>query len=199
MKTPILALAALAAALSGCVVDNYATPEFFGICVSPAPDTTTGACTYSSTCGTYTSGYAYDPTYPGSVIVPIEMFNQLPNNANPSALRVNTNDAVIQQWRLEYMVGGVAVATATAVTSTLIPAGTHTVAFVPVDVTPMFGLPFVLNVRAAGQYLDDRTFVTGAFGVPLSVMTYVPMTCTTGTAKACPRAGQESTQACVTG
>lgn len=197
MKTPILALAALGAALSGCVLDNYASPEFYGICYSPAPDSTTGACTYSSTCDSYLSGYSYDPTYPGYVIVPIEMFNQLPNNADVTALRVNTNDAVIQEWRLEYMVGSASVATATAVTSTVIPAGAHLVAFVPVDVTPMMGLPFVVNVRAAGQYLDDRTFVTGAFGVPLSVMTYVPMTCTTGTAEACPRAGQEATQGCV--
>ncbi len=190
MKTPLLVLAALAATLSGCSVDNYASPEFMGICVSPGPDTTTGACTYSAPCSAYLTSFWYDASYAGTLVVPIEMFNQLPNNADQSAWRVNTNDAVIEEWRIE--VGGVTIATAS--TSLVIPAGTHVVALVPV--VPVVG---AVSIRAAGRYLDDRTFVTGAFGVTIFPGTYAPMTCTTGTAKACPRAGQEATQGCVTG
>lgn len=205
MKTPTLALAALA--LSGCVLDNYASPEFYGVCANPAPDSTTGFCTYSSTCGTYMSNYWYDPTSPYGLVVPIEMFNQLPNNADVTALRVNTNDAVIEQWEFDYAVGNpgsyVTFQSASIGTTVVVPAASHTVALVPV-VPPGLAvlLPyFVVNVRAVGRYLDDRTFETAPFGVQVYQATYVPPTLSscTGYVAVCPQPGQASTPGCVTG
>ncbi len=99
MKTRILPLALLGAALSGCIQENYASLEFYGVCAGPTPDTTTGACVYSASCDLYALfTYWYDPAVVSELLVPIEMFNQLPNNADLSAGRVNTNDAIIEEW-----------------------------------------------------------------------------------------------------
>ncbi len=207
MKTPILALAALAAALSGCVLDNYASPEFFGICGNPAPDSTTGFCTYSSTCGTYMSSYWYDPAYGNGLVVPIEIVNQLPNNADVTALRVNTNDAVIEQWEFDYAVGNpgsyATFQSATFGTTVVVPAASHVVALVPVVPAGLgvFLPAFIVNVRAVGRYLDDRTFETGPFGVQVYQATYsapVLSSCT-GYVGICPQPGQAGTPGCVTG
>ena len=207
MKTPILALAVLGTSLSGCVLDNYASPEFYGICAGPTPDATSGACIYSSTCGMYMSSYWYDPASPYGLVVPMEIFNQLPNNADVTALRVNTNDAVIEQWEFDYVVGSpgsyATFQSSTSGTSVVVPAGSHIVVEVPVVPAGLaVVLPaFIVNVRAVGRYLDDRTFETAPFGVQVYQATYVPPTLSscTGYVAVCPQPGQASTPGCVTG
>ncbi len=204
MTTRILPLLALSAALCGCPQENHASLEFFGICSNPAP-TATG-CTYSSTCDTYALfTYRYDPTAVADLLVPIEMSNQLPNNADLSSGRVNTNDAVIQQWRFEYVYNGTIFATAAESANFTLPAQQHKVAMVPVVpaslnglMTGLVGVDFDVNVRAAGRYLDETYFETGPFKVPVGVATYVPpFTCTTGTLEGCPQKGQSGSYACV--
>lgn len=213
MKTRFLPLLALAAALSACHQENQASLEFYGICDNPKPDGTTGGCTYTSSCALYALfTYWYDPISASELLVPIEMFNQLPNNADLSAGRVNTNDAVIQEWRFEYLLGGILFADATSPDNVVVPAGSHKTAIVPVFPASMnalmsafpSGTTFVVNVRAAGRYLDDRYFETGPFRVPAAVKspytTYAPPpTCTAPAyAAACPQIGQSATYGCVT-
>lgn len=209
MKTRTLALAALAAALCGCPQADHASLEFYGICAGPKPDTSTtaGGCTYSSTCALYALfHYWYDPAVLAQMVVPIEMFNQLPNNADLSSGRVNTNDAVIQQWRLEYDMGGGVTLPVAVQDNFTVPAASHKTALVPVFPTSVnalmrtlpAGTEITVSVRAAGHYLDERTFETGPFKLPAGVRTYVaPVTCVAPkVVVACPAVGQEGTYDC---
>jgi hypothetical protein len=206
MKTPILPLLALAAALCGCPQENHASLEFFGICANPAPAAT--GCPYADTCGTYALfTYLYDPLVDSELLVPIEFFNQLPDNSDPSSGRVNTNDAVVQQWRFEYVFAGTVFATAAASDNFVVPVQSHKVAMVPVIpaslntlMRGLTGIEIDVNVRAAGRYLDDRYFETGPFKVPAGTGIYVPpATCTApAVLQACPQLGQSGTYACVT-
>ena len=206
MKTRIPPLLALAGALCGCPQENHAGPEFFAICSNPEP---TPGCLYPAACEQIALfNYAYDPTVAPDLLVPIEMNNPLLDNSDPSSGRVNTNDAVIQQWRLEYLAGGISVATAAYDQTQVVPAASHTVALVPVIPVSLNlwaqGLPsgaeLVVNVRAAGRYLDERYFETGPFRVPVSIGTYsAPLNCTPpDELRACPQVGQTGSYACVT-
>ena len=206
MKNPILPLLALSAALCGCPQENHASVEFFAICGNPTPDTS--GCTYSATCDSIaTLPYRYDPTVAPDLLVPIEFFNQLPNNADLSSGRVNTNDAVIQQWRFEYVYAGIIFATAAESVAVVIPAGAHQTAIVPVVptslnalMTGLVGVDFDVNVRAAGRFLDETYFETGPFKVPAGVRSapFTSLTCGTGSLLAgCPQDGQSGAYACV--
>lgn len=206
MKTRILPLALLAAALAGCGQANHASLEFLGICSNPAP-TNTG-CLYQNTCGTIADFvYWYDPAAAVELLVPIEMFNQMPNNADASSGRVNTNDAVIQQWRLEVRYGSLVVATVNAGVNLVVPANSHQVAIVPVlpvNLNTMmrgfYGWEFSVRVRAAGRYLDETYFETGPFNVPVQILyAPTPRPCTPPAyAWNCPQPGQAGTPGCVT-
>ena len=205
MKNRILPLVALAAVLCGCPQENHVGPEFLAICANPEPDT--GGCIYSSTCDAIALfNYQYDPAVAPDLLVPIEIFNQLVDNSDPSSGRLNTNDAVIQQWRFEYWYGGVMVNTAAANQTLVVPASSHAVGLVPVIPAELNGwasaMPpgdIVVDVRAAGRYADERYFETGPFRVPVGVTTYVPYFCTApDVLRACPQIGQSGTYACVT-
>ncbi|HEY6105537.1 MAG TPA: hypothetical protein VIV59_06125 [Anaeromyxobacteraceae bacterium] len=211
MKTRILPLVALAAAsLFGCSQENHASPEFMGICANPAPSAT--GCSYSATCEQYALfTYTYDPTVARELRVPIEMLNQLASNADPSSGRLNTNDAVIQQWNFEYLFGGSVALTAAESTNVVLPASTHKTAVVPVVPASLnttmrtlaAGTSFVVNVRAAGRYADERYFETGPFKVPARVDGFAtftpPITCTAPAfLVVCPQGGQSGTYGCVT-
>ena len=206
MKSHILALAALAATAAACVQENHSSVEFRGICANPAPDTSTGGCVYDSTCGAYALfTYWYDPSVAAELLVPIEMFNQLPDNTDLSIGRLNTNDAVIQQWRFEYLLGGFVVLEEAAEDNLVVPAASHTVALVPVIPSSLNALvsglgagSIVVNIRAAGRYLDERYFETGPFKVPAEFCNgcYTPpITCTTQLL-ACPQTGQTGSYVC---
>ncbi len=207
MKTRILPLALLGAALSGCIQENYASLEFYGVCAGPTPDTTTGACVYSASCDLYALfTYWYDPAVVSELLVPIEMFNQLPNNADLSAGRVNTNDAIIEEWRFEYLVGDLVAMEATAAENMVVPAASHKTALVPVFPASLNGImsalpanwQFTVNVRAAGRYNDERSFETGPFKVAAGKRSYsAPLSCVAPKfLAACPQIGQEGSYAC---
>ena len=208
MKTRIPPLLALATALFGCVAENHASPEFMGICTNPAPDAS--GCLYSPTCDSYALfTYVYDPAAIPDLLVPIEMRNQLADNSDPTSGRVNTNDAVIQQFNFEYLIGSnTPVLTASENVSVVLPAATTKTALVPVIPASLnatmsalpAGTQFVVNVRAAGRYADERYFETGPFRVPAGLLTYSPpLTCTLpDQLEACPQKGQSGSYACVT-
>ena len=207
MKTRIPPLLALAALL-GCIQENHASPEFMGICTNPAPDKS--GCLYSPTCDSYALfTYVYDPAATPDLLVPIEMRNQLADNSDPTSGRVNTNDAVIQQFNFEYLIGSnTPVLTASENVSVVLPAATTKTALVPVIPASLnatmsalpAGTQFVVNVRAAGRYADERYFETGPFRVPAGLITYSPpLTCTApDQLEACPQRGQSGSYACVT-
>ncbi|HEU4383077.1 MAG TPA: hypothetical protein VFR85_06165 [Anaeromyxobacteraceae bacterium] len=208
MKTRILPLLALAGALFGCVQENHASPEFTGICANPAPSDT--GCSYAATCEQYALfNYYYDPFAAADLEVPIEMRNQLADNSDPSSGRINTNDAVIQQFNFEYLIGGnTPVLTASEDVNFTLPAASSKTAIVPVIPASLNGLmrtlpagtAFVVAVRAAGRYADERYFETGPFRVPAGVATYSPpLICTAPDfLAACPKIGQSGSYACLT-
>ena len=209
MKTRIPPLLALAALL-GCIQENHASPELMGICANPAPEA--GGCSYAATCEQYALfTYFYDPTAAPDLLVPIEIRNQLADNSDPTSGRVNTNDAVIQQFNFEYLIGSnTPVLTASENVSVVLPAATTKTALVPVIPASlnatMSALPpgtqFVVNVRAAGRYTDERYFETGPFRVPAGLAAagaFPPLPCVAPeVSRACPQPGQSNTQACVT-
>ncbi len=207
MKTRVLPLLALAAAL-GCYQENHASPEFMGICAAPTPDK--DGCVYPAACDLFALfTYVYDPTVAPDLLVPIEMQNQLASNADPTSGRVNTNDAVIQQFNFEYLIGSNTPAfTASQDVNLVLPVASTKIALVPVIPASlnavMQGLPagtqFVVNVRAAGRYADERYFETGPFRVPAGVAAYsAPVSCVAPAfLGACPQVGQAGSYACVT-
>jgi len=182
MKTRILPLIALAAALCGCPHENEASVQWFAVCFPPAPDSTSGGCIFPSSCEAVALGtfYAYvDSIY--EAVAPIEIRNQLPDNTDLTSGRLNTNVAYIEQFRLEF--GGTALPDEWVDTNVTVPTDGSTVALVPLlppnttfFLTTLLGGPgqptfthLMVSVRAAGRFADERTFVTGPFKVPVDV------------------------------
>jgi hypothetical protein len=204
----LLPLAALAAVLSGCPLENEASIQFYAVCYPPAPDTTTGACVYSESCeavalGTFWADVA--TVYQG--VAPIEIRNQLPSNADESIGRVNTNIAYIQQFRLEFVLpgSGFTLPEEWVDANVTVPTSGSTVALVPVlppsIVTVLGPLAYdhlMVNIRAVGQYADDRYFETGPFKVPVDICRgcYVSGGCATAVI-ACPQEGQYAAYDCL--
>ncbi len=217
MKTPALALVALAAALASCA-ENHASVEMVKVCTHPAP-TTTGGCEYPASCDLGQLGRQFlylDGTWnlEGAALwVPIEFHNQLLDNSDPSAGRVNTNDAFIDEFRMSFEASGILLPDAIYKIAASVPTNGTAVLLVPVIPTnptalqlsaqaigPQ-GLLVIAKVRAAGHYGDDSKFVTGEFLVPVDVYAsgYVVDVCPAGTVKyVCPQEGQIHTLACET-
>ena len=213
MKTRILPLAALAAVLSGCPLENEASIQFYAVCFPPAPDTTTGACIYPDSCeavalGTFWADVDYltQPGRSGMAEAPIEIRNQLPSNADESIGRVNTNIAYIQQFRFEFVLpgSGATLPEEWVDANVTVPTSGSTVALVPVlppaTTALLSGLAghLMVNVRAVGQYADERYFETGPFKVPVDFCSgcYIAPVCTTAVI-ACPQEGQYAAYDCL--
>ncbi|ABC80422.1 hypothetical protein [Anaeromyxobacter dehalogenans] len=98
MKTRLATLFLAAAALA-CKVDNNASIQVVALCAPPA-----------ETCGTEGGCDAYLASQPFLYLeggtnyleLFVEMTNQLADNADPSAGRLNTNDAYLEKYRLTY-------------------------------------------------------------------------------------------------
>ena len=213
MKTRILPLAALAAALAGCVQENEASIQFYAVCYPPEPDATTGACVYPESCeavalGTFWADVSAVSAVAGAV-APVEIRNQLFSNADDSVGRVNTNIAYIEQFRLEFVLPGGAMLPEEWVDANVtVPTSGSTVALVPVlpaytasVIGALIGTGsahLVVNVRAAGVYADERTFETGPFKVPVDVCNgcYTAPGCGLTALFACPQEGQYAFYAC---
>src|SRR5512147_3013020 len=101
MKTRLtvacIALLGALAAASGCV-DNRASVQVQYLC-EPTPD-----CTFSNGCDTQYAGYViYDPatSTAGGVVVFLNVKNQLADNSDVTLGRLNTNDAHVDETRVE--------------------------------------------------------------------------------------------------
>ncbi len=205
MTTRILPLVALAAALAGCLQENHASIEFEAVCFPPEPDATKGTCDYSNTCDKVLGGTFWaDVSVVTEAVALIQINNQLPNNEDLSAGRVNTNDAFIQQFRFEFV--GTALPEVWVDANVTVPAASSQLAFVPVlppstvlALTAASG-HLVVTVRAAGRYTDERTFVTGPYKVPVDFCSgcFVPPTCASGVYFVCIQPGQSGNYVCKT-
>jgi hypothetical protein len=113
MKTRVVAFAfALLAGITGCKTENHASLQLVGIC-SPPEDAkacgTTGECEGFLAVRPYVETLLAIPPAPADpvfnqLLVFFQVDNQLPNNADPSAGRVNTNDAIIESFELSFEV-----------------------------------------------------------------------------------------------
>ncbi len=211
MKTRVLAhLAALSLALvlPGCV-DNQAFLEFDAMCFPDAP--TTGTCPASAaTCTTVVGdGRLFvDLAVVGELIQQIQINNQLPNNADKTTNRVNTNDAQIEEFRFTYSTAGASIPAATVKQSVLVPAAGSQSPFVVVmpasilAVLSGLSLPteVLVNVSAAGHLKDGSSFVVGPYPIPVTVCSVCTPTlvCTTAgqVPTCCPQPGQVANCAC---
>lgn len=173
------ATATLAIALAGCPVD-FSGVSIAGVCSPPTPDATTLACEYPATCGTYFAGTpVLDAGTAGQAIdfrLPVEIDNQLPNNADSASGRVNTNDAQITSFEVMYT--GVTLPTWNVpATVTVKAAGTAgaLLRLIPVQYFASIVPPadttrqMVVSVRAHGVLTSQDAFTTAWIQVPVEV------------------------------
>ncbi len=170
MRTRLaVAAAALLGALataSGCA-DNNASVQVQMIC-QPTAD-----CIFTNGCDTQFTGFpTYDPGLATGDLLTVflQVANQLPNNADRSAGRVNTNGAHVDEiaTELEGAVGG----TQSFGANGYIPAGGRSVVAVPVVVgtAPLAATGEVLaRVRVRGFYDDGSRFETAEFPITIVV------------------------------
>lgn len=208
MKTRILSLLPLAAALCGCLHENEASVQFYAVCYPPTP-TATG-CSYPDKCDQVALGTFWaDTAVVREAVAPIEIRNQLPDNRDLSSGRLNTNVAYIQQFRMEFVLpgSGATLPEEWVDANVTVPTNGSTVGLVPIlppnIMTILAGTTghLMVNVRAVGRFADERYFVTGPFKVPVDICTGCSgaIACTApAVAAACPQLGQYAAQACVT-
>jgi hypothetical protein len=176
MKTRTLAASVLALGLSACAAE-YSAVGIYAICAPPNPEST-GSCIYPATCG---ATFAGTPLLDATTALlpfrlPFQFNNLLANNADAAAGRVNTNDAFIQSFEMNYAgaalspynvnqaitvpaagsAGGLVQLIPTAYFPTLIPAGSSRTSI-------------VVNVRAHGILGSQGSFTTAWFQVPVDV------------------------------
>lgn len=181
MKTrlSVLALASLALACA----DNNASLEMSGICVPP------DSCSFEAKC----DAYVMDPTVldiatapSGVLFLPIEVKNQLADNADISVGRVNTNDAFVQEFEVDWK--DAALPPEIGRIQQTVPASGSTVVGVWIA-PPTAASRYVANVRLRGIYADQSHFETAQFAVPVTVCSGCLAAQTACTAP-CPQAGQ---------
>jgi len=220
VKLRSIAAAALAVLLSATAcVDNYASIELFGLCGPPADaeacEPPPGECdlyvadrpwmaTNVNVPGTPTDGY---------LVLGMQFNNQLPNNADETTGRVNTNDFIIDRYLLDFSAAGFILPSLEYPTvAPPVPASGSTVAWVPIipiETANLLDSAMTANswalvtttVRVEGHLLDGSTIETGPFEIPVDVfdIAYAGATCPTAgdvVLAYCPRPGQTGTFAC---
>jgi hypothetical protein len=163
--------AALLALTAAACADNRASLQLRGICAGPKD-----ACTYSSKCDLYSLGeFTFDASLLEPMTLAIEVGNQLPNNADPSSGRLNTNDAHVTEVVAEYDLGGLS-QSSTPIQQTVPANGTTVVFAYPFSAARAqdlvdAGLSGVITakVRLKGIYDDGSSFETGAMDIPVTV------------------------------
>lgn len=177
MKTRTLATSVLALCLSACAAE-YSAVGIHSICAPPAPDSATGACVYPATCdATFAGTPLLDATTAALPFrLPFQFNNQLVNNANPVAGRVNTNDAFIQSFEMTY--AGAPLSPWNVSQAITVPAAGSAGGLVQLIPTSYFAglIPaagsqtsIVVSVRAHGILGSQDSFTTAWFQVPVTV------------------------------
>jgi hypothetical protein len=232
MKTRAIVLALAAAGLISCQVSNNVSIEPLGVC---APSKDAASCAPAGECTDgFLAGADFWPvvgfTGTGAPIFNELAFwagfqNQLPDNTDLSAGRVNTNDATIEEYRLSYtgipnlpsgvdvapaFIGAAAKATAPAIFVSNVPPPATTANPTPKSVSQLMWEGVVnagqdslviVHVKAVGHYKSGDRFETGNFDLPVVVhlATFPGYTCPKSgevLTAVCPRVGQTSSIAC---
>jgi len=177
MNLRTLTAAVLALGLSACSAE-FSGVGIFAICAPPDPDTTSGACLYPATCD---ANFAGTPVLDVTTAqldfrLPFQINNDLVDNSNLDNGRVNTNNAFITSFEMNY--SGVAVAPWTDSQSITVPAEGSSGALlrlIPVQYFPALVPPgaarlsLVVNVRGHGHLGSQDSFTTAWFQVPVEV------------------------------
>lgn len=188
MKTRLATIAAAlvgaAFGAGGCITENRASLQTQAICF-PTAD-----CTFGATCGaqyiatpTLDKGASADDT----LVLFLQIANQLPNNEDRSVGRTNTNDAHIDETVIEYegAMGG----TQASGSSFRVPASGTAVVSASFTLTNAAAGEVLAHLRFRGYYDDGTRFETGDFPIAIDVCATgcAPVACTTA---ACPAEGQ---------
>ena len=188
--------------LASCA-DNNASVRIAALC---APPTDPAVCAYGATCDAQWIGDAkMDVGVTNRYVAVVQVDNLLPNNANASTFKTNTNDAYVQEYEVEYEGGLLPTSTGTVLGSAHVPAGGSAVISVLAvnesvgNVLAAGGIPagsqvdVVAKLRLKGVLADTSAFETGFFNLPIRVCNGCvgTVTCTAPAVKvACPADGQ---------
>lgn len=218
MSTRIALFAiAFAAVAAGCTAEDRASLEWGPICFPEDAE----ACGTSGECEKVlasTRPFVYtNATDAFSAVVfnnQLDLFvqfnNQLPNNADETAGRVNTNDAVIEEYRLDFSVPGLSIPSASYPAYAVIPAASSQTPIVPV--IPAATLQIIegliattavvtVDIVARGRLMDGTEFEAGPqqFAVDVIDGTAARPGCSTAgevVVAVCPHEGQSASVAC---
>lgn len=214
MKLRACALLLAAGLATGCT-DNDASVLIDAACFPPAPED--GQCVVSDTCDLFLTGVPFvDLAATGdSFLLPLQLRNQLADNADESSSSTNTNIAFIDELQFTYRAPGFLLEEVRApMTSFAIDPGGTAVAWmeliapaavVPDATTNLADLTaatrVTIEVSAIGHYNSGAWFETGSFQIVADMCRGCAATvspCATGeTFFACPQPGQTSSFECV--
>jgi hypothetical protein len=181
MNTRNLAAAVLALGLSACAAE-FSPVGIYQVCSPPTPDTTSGACLYPATCDVGLAGTAVLDASTAIAIgldafrLPVQINNALTDNSAASSGRINTNDAYITSWEINYagtsleprnVNAGIRVPTAgsSGALLDLIPSASFAGLTPPGAST----LSIVVNIRGHGHLDSQDSFTTAWFQIPVQV------------------------------
>jgi hypothetical protein len=161
MKTRLAALALAAVALA--CADNSASIEPYAICAPPDDE-----CVFSSECDLqYIGRLALDTSVSQQLWIFLQVNNQLPVNGDLSAGRVNTNDAYVMEYEVEYE--GAASGSSMGRLQSIVPASGSAVISVFLQPPPTAAGEVIAKLRLKGEYVDQSDFETAEFEIPITV------------------------------
>ncbi len=171
-------LLVLLATLAACAKNgNNGSLEMYGVCSVP------DSCSFSGKCDKFLLGnYAVDLAMTRRLMVPMEVHNQLVNNADTGAGtsgHTNTNDATVERVIVSWSAPGISsVAGVTSNVAQVVPAsGTSVVGLELLDdaaaadlaAAPAAGVTAIADVKLKGQLNDGSEFETGTYRLPVHV------------------------------
>ncbi len=164
LAIPLAAALGLLAGAGGCTTENRASIQTQAICIPNA------TCAFGATCDANYIGYpTLDLTVnaTGTLWLFLQVRNQMPANGDPGLGRVNTNDAHIDETRVEYE--GAMAGTQSIGSSFSVAADSTAVVSVKLSLAGAVDGEAVAHVRFRG-YLDDGTrFESGDFPITIVV------------------------------
>jgi hypothetical protein len=193
LKTQTLLALLVGVALTGCA-PNRGSLEAVAVCAM------TNDCTFSAKCDAVHLGDVQYNSAGGTqwLQFPVEIQNQIPDNASEELFRSNTNDAHVTGYILEY--DGVGPGSMT------LDVGHHTIPAAGSSIVWVYaagpGAPlgnYTVNIKFFGYYDNGREFETPPFPVALKVDNSFAGGCGGTTVLSCPYSGlasQQSIYAC---
>jgi hypothetical protein len=190
--------------------------SIFAICAPPVPDTTTGACLYPATCDAVLVGTPILDVTTAQLDfrLPVQINSSLLNNSGGGS--INTNDAFIQSFEMNYSGASLASwSVGAAITVPTAGSSSAVLRLIPVAYFPALAptgsasRSIVVNVRAHGVLATQNPFTPAWFSVPVAVCSgclasyftcIPPAVLVTFPSAAAPGVapGQTATPACVT-